>query len=43
MAGRHLLYTTVGGGVKAEDANLEAALRREVMEEIGATTGPASE
>ncbi|MCL6736106.1 NUDIX domain-containing protein [Streptomyces neyagawaensis] len=36
-------YTTVGGGVEAEDADLEAALRREVMEEIGATIGPASE
>ncbi|MEU7097705.1 NUDIX domain-containing protein [Streptomyces longwoodensis] len=36
-------YTTVGGGIEAEDADLEAALRREVMEEIGATIGPASE
>ncbi|MFH9549387.1 NUDIX domain-containing protein [Streptomyces sp. NPDC017435] len=36
-------YTTVGGGVEAEDADLEAALRREVMEEIGATIGPATE
>ncbi|MEW2117381.1 NUDIX hydrolase [Streptomyces sp. NPDC005474] len=36
-------YTTVGGGVEAEDADLEAALRREVMEEVGATIGPAVE
>ncbi|MEU6228292.1 NUDIX domain-containing protein, partial [Streptomyces sp. NPDC047042] len=36
-------YTTVGGGVEAEDADLEAALSREVMEEIGATIGPATE
>ncbi|MFD6419555.1 NUDIX domain-containing protein [Streptomyces sp. NPDC060194] len=31
--------TTVGGGV-ADDADLEAALRREVLEETGATIGP---
>ncbi|MCX4404403.1 NUDIX hydrolase [Streptomyces sp. NBC_01764] len=36
-------YTTVGGGVEPDDADLEAALRREVMEEIGATIGPATE
>ncbi|MFE1837705.1 NUDIX domain-containing protein [Streptomyces sviceus] len=36
-------YRTVGGGVEAEDADLEAALSCEVMEEIGATIGPASE
>ncbi|MFE9877399.1 NUDIX domain-containing protein [Streptomyces sp. NPDC005784] len=35
--------TTVGGGVEPHDAGLEAALRREVMEEIGATIGPAVE
>ncbi|MFR0356970.1 NUDIX domain-containing protein [Streptomyces sediminimaris] len=35
--------TTVGGGVEACDADLEAALRREVMEEIGATIGAATE
>lgn len=35
--------TTVGGGVEADDADLEAALRREVMEELGATIGPATE
>ncbi|WP_329134531.1 NUDIX hydrolase [Streptomyces sp. NBC_01476] len=36
-------YTTVGGGVEPEDADLEAALRREVMEELGATIGPVTE
>ncbi|WP_435224380.1 NUDIX domain-containing protein [Streptomyces sp. Tue6028] len=36
-------YTTVGGGVEADDADLEAALRREGMEEIGATIGPVTE
>ncbi|MFI6084953.1 NUDIX domain-containing protein [Streptomyces sp. NPDC051217] len=41
--GGHSYYETVGGGVEADDANLEAALRREVMEEVGATIGPATE
>lgn len=41
--GGALYYTTVGGGVEADDADLEAALRREVMEEIGATIGLATE
>jgi 8-oxo-dGTP pyrophosphatase MutT (NUDIX family) len=36
-------WTTVGGSVEPDDADLEAALRREVMEEIGATIGPAAE
>lgn len=36
-------YETVGGGVEADDADLESALRREVMEEIGATIGPVTE
>ncbi|MFJ4617559.1 NUDIX domain-containing protein [Streptomyces sp. NPDC088812] len=36
-------YTTVGGGVEPYDADLEAALRREVMEELGATIGVATE
>lgn len=36
-------YATVGGGVEPYDADLEAALRREVMEEIGATIGAATE
>ncbi|MEV0740055.1 NUDIX hydrolase [Streptomyces sp. NPDC050549] len=35
--------TTVGGSVEPTDADLEAALRREAMEEIGATIGPATE
>ncbi|MFF0012625.1 NUDIX domain-containing protein [Streptomyces sp. NPDC005374] len=35
--------TTVGGGVEPYDADLAAALRREVMEEIGATIGAATE
>lgn len=43
MAGRLPYCTTVGGGVEPRDADLEAALRREVMEEIGATIGPAVE
>ncbi|MEU6143347.1 NUDIX hydrolase [Streptomyces sp. NPDC047081] len=34
-------WTAVGGSVESEDADLEAALRREVMEELGATIGPA--
>ncbi|MFG2351541.1 NUDIX domain-containing protein [Streptomyces phaeochromogenes] len=36
-------YETVGGGVEPDDADLEGALRREVMEEIGATIGPVAE
>lgn len=36
-------YTTVGGSVEPDDTDLEAALRREVMEEIGARIGPTSE
>ncbi|WP_234545292.1 NUDIX domain-containing protein [Streptomyces shenzhenensis] len=36
-------HTTVGGGVEPYDPGLEAALRREVMEELGATIGPATE
>ncbi|MEV8544704.1 NUDIX hydrolase [Streptomyces sp. NPDC051572] len=35
--------TTVGGSVEPEDADLQAALRREAMEEIGATIGQATE
>ncbi|MFC4035666.1 NUDIX domain-containing protein [Streptomyces polygonati] len=35
--------TTVGGSVEPDDADLEAALRREVMEEIGGTIGPVTE
>jgi 8-oxo-dGTP pyrophosphatase MutT (NUDIX family) len=36
-------YGNIGGGVEAEDADLEAALHREVMEEIDITIGPAIE
>ncbi|MGW3942414.1 NUDIX domain-containing protein [Streptomyces phaeochromogenes] len=36
-------WTTVGGSVEPGDADLEAALRREVMEEIGARIGPVTE
>lgn len=36
-------WTTVGGSVEPDDADLEAALRREVMEEIGARIGPVTE
>ncbi|MET7486627.1 NUDIX domain-containing protein [Streptomyces sp. NPDC005538] len=35
--------TTVGGSVEPDDADLEAALRREALEEIGATIGPVAE
>lgn len=55
LDGDHLLFlrrgwpggtaycTTVGGSVESGDADLEAALRREVMEELGATIGPVEE
>ncbi|MGW3423782.1 NUDIX domain-containing protein [Streptomyces phaeochromogenes] len=36
-------WTTVGGSVEPDDADLEAALRREVMEEIGARIGSVTE
>ncbi|MET7746637.1 NUDIX domain-containing protein [Streptomyces sp. NPDC005385] len=36
-------YETVGGGVEPCDASLDAALRREVMEKVGASIGPVSE
>ncbi|MEU6852437.1 NUDIX domain-containing protein [Actinacidiphila alni] len=35
--------TAVGGSVEPGDADIEAALRREALEEIGATLGPAAE
>ncbi|MFD8810415.1 NUDIX domain-containing protein [Streptomyces sp. NPDC059627] len=35
--------TTVGGGVEPYDTDLESALRREVMEELGATIGAPTE
>ncbi|MFC5905149.1 NUDIX domain-containing protein [Streptomyces zhihengii] len=33
--GREPYWVTVGGGVEADDATIEAALRREVFEELG--------
>ncbi|MEV7387263.1 NUDIX hydrolase [Streptomyces sp. NPDC091215] len=36
-------WTTAGGSVEPDDADLDTALRREVMEELGATIGPATE
>lgn len=40
-AGREPYWITPGGGVEDTDAGLEAALRRELDEELGATAGPA--
>lgn len=34
-------WTTPGGRIEPDDADLEAALRRELSEELGATVGPA--
>jgi 8-oxo-dGTP pyrophosphatase MutT (NUDIX family) len=39
--GGSVCCTPVGGGAEPDDADFDAALRREVMEEIGATIGPA--
>ncbi|GAB3880657.1 hypothetical protein GCM10027612_08580 [Microbispora bryophytorum subsp. camponoti] len=39
--GREPYWITPGGGVEPTDASPEAALRRELDEELGATTGPA--
>jgi 8-oxo-dGTP pyrophosphatase MutT (NUDIX family) len=36
-------WVTVGGGIKPDDADPEAAMRREVLEEIGGTVGPAQQ
>jgi ADP-ribose pyrophosphatase YjhB (NUDIX family) len=36
--GREPYWTTPGGGVEADDASIEAALHRELAEELGATT-----
>ncbi|WP_455432790.1 NUDIX domain-containing protein [Streptosporangium soli] len=40
-AGREPYWITPGGQVESGDDGLEAALRRELDEELGATTGPA--
>ncbi|GAA4569427.1 NUDIX domain-containing protein [Planotetraspora kaengkrachanensis] len=39
--GRAPYWITPGGGVEPSDATLEATLRRELDEELGATAGPA--
>ncbi len=38
--GRPLYWTTPGGGLEADDTDPQAALRRELDEELGATAGP---
>jgi 8-oxo-dGTP pyrophosphatase MutT (NUDIX family) len=41
--GRGRYWSTPGGGVEPIDASLEAAMRRELMEEMGAVVGDASQ
>jgi 8-oxo-dGTP pyrophosphatase MutT (NUDIX family) len=41
--GRAPYWTTAGGGVEESDASVEAAMRREIFEELGAEAGPASQ
>jgi ADP-ribose pyrophosphatase YjhB (NUDIX family) len=41
--GRAPYWTTAGGGVEESDASVEAAMRREIFEELGAETGAASQ
>lgn len=41
--GRALYWTTPGGGVEREDASVEAALHRELREELGATVTVVSQ
>jgi len=38
--GRPVYWTTPGGKIEPDDASPEAALRRELDEELGATAGP---
>ncbi|MEU9845649.1 NUDIX hydrolase [Actinomadura sp. NPDC048032] len=40
VPGRPVYWTTPGGGIEPADASPEAALRRELDEELGATAGP---
>jgi 8-oxo-dGTP pyrophosphatase MutT (NUDIX family) len=41
--GRAPYWTTAGGGVEESDGSVEAAMRREIFEELGAEAGPASQ
>ncbi|WP_211588931.1 NUDIX domain-containing protein [Allorhizocola rhizosphaerae] len=41
VPGREVYWATPGGKIDATDADAEAALRRELMEELGAEVGPA--
>jgi ADP-ribose pyrophosphatase YjhB (NUDIX family) len=36
-------WTTAGGGVEDDDVSVEAAMRREILEEVGATAAGASQ
>ncbi|MFD0534887.1 NUDIX domain-containing protein [Actinomadura luteofluorescens] len=40
VPGRPVYWTTPGGKIEPTDASTEAALRRELDEELGATAGP---
>ncbi|GGQ40915.1 8-oxo-dGTP pyrophosphatase MutT (NUDIX family) [Actinomadura coerulea] len=40
VPGRPVYWTTPGGRIEPTDASAEAALRRELDEELGATAGP---
>lgn len=40
VPGRSVYWTTPGGKIELTDASCEAALRRELDEELGATAGP---
>jgi ADP-ribose pyrophosphatase YjhB (NUDIX family) len=41
--GRAPYWTTAGGGIEDADASAEAAMRREIFEELGAEAGAASQ